>query len=52
MSKVGNSSNVCASAALLDSCGNVSEVTYLPLQAPPLDTPTLLSDILNIGRPS
>ena len=39
----GNSSNVSASAALLESCGNGSVVTYLPLQAPPLATPTFLS---------
>ena len=52
ISKVGNSSNVSASAAFMESCGNGSEVTYLPLQDPPLATPTLLSDILNIGRPN
>ena len=52
VSEVGNSSNVSASATLLEICGNGSEVTYLPFQAPPLDTPTFLSDILNIGRPN
>ena len=51
-SEVGNYLNVSASAALLESCGNGSEVTYLPLQAPPLATPTFLSTILNIGRPN
>ena len=51
ISEVRNSSNVSASAALLVSCGNVSAVTYLPFQAPPLATPNFLSDILNIGRP-
>ena len=52
ISDVGNYSNVSASTALLKSCGNGSVVTYLPLLAPPLATPTLLSDILNIGRPN
>ena len=52
ISEVGNSSNVSTSAALLESCSNDSEFTYLPLQAPPLATPNLLSDILNIGRPN
>ena len=52
MSDVSNSLNVSASATLLESCGNGSVVTYLPLQAPPLATPTFLSDILNIGRPN
>ena len=48
---VGNSSNVSDSAALLESCGNGSVVTYLPVQAPPLATPTFLADTCNIGRP-
>ena len=52
ISNVGNYSNVSASAALLESCGNGSEVMYLPLQATPLATPTFLSDIINIGRPN
>ena len=52
ISDAGNSSNVSASAALLESYGNGSVVTYLPLQDPPLATPTFLSDILNIGRPN
>ena len=52
ISDVGNYSNVSDSAALLESCGNVSVVTYLPLQVPPLDTPTFVSDIINIGRPN
>ena len=50
ISDVGNSSNVSASADMLESCGNVSVVTYLPLQAPPLSTPNFLANILNIGR--
>ena len=49
---VGNSSNVSASAALLESCGKGSFVTYLPLHAPPLATPTFLADTHNIGRPN
>ena len=52
ISEVGNSSNVSASATLLESCRNGSEVTYLPFQAPPLATPTFLSDIINTGRPN
>ena len=52
ISEVGNSSNVSASDDLLESCGNGSEVTYLTLQAPSLDTHTFLFDILNIGRPN
>ena len=51
ISEVGNYSNVSASSALLESCRNGSEVTYLPLQASPLATPTSLSGIINIGRP-
>ena len=47
---VGNYSNVSASAALLESFGNGSLVTYLPLHAPPLATPNLLADTHNIGR--
>ena len=49
---VGNYSNMSASAALLDSCRNVSLVTYLPLHAPPLATPTFLADTYNISRPN
>ena len=49
---VGDSSNVSDSANLLDSCRNGSVVTYLPLQAPPLATPTVLADTRNIGRPN
>ena len=52
ISDVGNYSNVSASAAFLESCGNGSEVTYLALQAPSLATPTFLYDIINIGRPN
>ena len=52
ISMVGNYSNMSASDALLDSCGNDSVVTYVPFQALPLDTPTFLSDVLNIGRPN
>ena len=52
ISDVGNYSNVSASAALLESCGNGIVVMYLPLQATPLATPTFLSDIINIGRPN
>ena len=51
ISKVGNYSNVSASDVLLESCSNGSAVTYLPLQALTLTTPTFLSDILNIVRP-
>ena len=49
---VGNYSDVSASAALLESCGNGSVVTYLPSQALPLATPTLLADKRNIGMPN
>ena len=52
ISDVGNSSNVTASAALLESYGNGSVVRYLSLQAPPLTSYTFLSDILSIGRPN
>ena len=52
ISEVGNSSNMSASAASLKNFCNVSDVTYLLLQAPPLATPTFLSDIINIGRPN
>ena len=52
ISEVENSLNVSASAAFLKIYGNGSEVTYLPLQAPPLDTPTFLFDILNSSRPN
>ena len=52
ISEVGNSLNVSISAALLDSCGNDSVLTYLPSQASQLANPTFLSDILNIGRPN
>ena len=51
ISDVGNYFNVSDSTALLESCGNGSVVTYLPLQAPPLTTPTFLSDTRNISRP-
>ena len=44
---VGNSSNMYTSAALLESCGNGSVVTYLPLQALPLANPTFLADTRN-----
>ena len=40
ISDVGNYVNMPASAALLENCGNCSVVTYLPLQALPLDTTT------------
>ena len=49
---VGNSSNFSASYAFLETYGNSSVVTYLPLQALPLDTPIFLSDILNISKPN
>ena len=49
---VGNSSNVYASSALLESCRNGSLVTYLPLHAPPLSTPTFLTDMRNISTPN
>ena len=52
ISEVGDYSNLSASANLMDSCGNCSDVTYLPLQAPPLATPTFLSDLLDIGWPN
>ena len=52
ISEVGNYENVSDSAALLESCGNGSDVTYLLLQEPPLATPTFFSDVLNIGRPN
>ena len=48
----GNSSNVSASDALLDTWGKGSLVTYLPLHVPPLATPTFLVDKRNIGRPN
>ena len=49
---VVNSSNVYVSATLLESCGNGSLVTYLPLHVQPLATPTFLDDTRNIGRPN
>ena len=52
ISDVGNYSNVSVSDALLESYGNGSILTDLPLKAPPLATPTFLSDIFNIGRPN
>ena len=49
---VGGSLNVSDSVALLESWGKGSLVTYLPLHAPPLATPTFLADMRNIGRPN
>ena len=49
---VGNYSNVSASAALMERCGNGTLVNYLPLHSRPLAKPTLLTDTCNIGRPN
>ena len=49
---VGNSLNVSASAALLESWCNGSVVMYLPFQDMTLATPTFLADTRNIGRPN
>ena len=52
ISDVGTSCNVSASAAFLESCGNGSVVTHLPLQDPQLVICNFLSNILNIGGPN
>ena len=48
---VGNYLNVSDSAALLETWGKGSLVTYLSLHTPPLATPTFLAETRNIGRP-
>ena len=49
---VGNSLNVSASAALMESRGKGSLVTYLLLHAPPLATPPFLAEMHNVVRPN
>ena len=45
-----NSSNVSASAVVVDSCGKGRRVTYLPLLVPTLATATSLCDGRKIGN--
>ena len=49
---IWNFLNVSDSTSLLESYGNGILMTYLPLHAQPLFTPTLLAGTCNIGGPN
>ena len=49
---VGNSSDMSASAALFESCGKGSMVTYLLFHALSFATPNFLAETRNIGCPN